>query len=357
MPQAHALPARPNLQYLKKLAKRRVALDRKAGKPVTLALAQLAIAREFGFPSWRKLRERIAAPVNLSHVFRDVMKAIMRRDDDGLVRLIARAPEVVNRTGPHPEWGGRPQPLHVAIETGNVFAFKTLLDAGADINGDQSRYDRWSPLMLSIHWKRNAFRDELIKRGARVDLIAALMMKIDRLVGRLLKDPAALNGPLANDATPLHFARTVKSARLLIERGVDTGARNKYGLTAAEVWARQKPRRAGLMRLAKTLGVTAETDLLEAVWQGRLTAARNLLRKGGDANSRYPSGSKGTLLHTAAWNGDLAMVKLLVSRGADIHAIDEEHKATAAHFARHALKVLDRKACAGVVEYLENLMK
>jgi ankyrin repeat protein len=357
MPQAHSLPPRPNLEYLKKLAKRRVAVDRKSGKPSTLALAQLTLAREYGFASWRKLRESIGTPVNLPHVFRDVMKAIVRRENEALERLIALTPEIVNHTGPHPEWGGRPQPLHVAIETGNLFAFRTLLGAGADINGDNLRFDRWSPLMLAVHWKRKAFRDELVKRGARIDLIAALMMKDDRRVARLLKDPAALAGPFANDATPLHFARTLKSARLLIARGVDAGAKNKYGLAATEVWARQKPRPAGLMRLAKTFGAAPDTSLFEAVEQGRLTAVRNMLRKGGDANARFPAGSKQTLLHLAAWNGDLAMVKLLVARGADVHAVDEEHKTTPSHWARLAFKLFERKGCDAVAEYLEALMK
>jgi ankyrin repeat protein len=365
MPQAHALPPRPNLEYLKKLAKRQVAADREQGKTTSLALTQLAIARRFGFASWRKLKTHIASQppgsgqdaINLPHIFRDVMKAIVRRDNDALTRLLAKAPEVVNRTGPHPEWGGRPQPLHVATETGNVFAFKTLLGAGADINGDNTQYDRWSPLMLSIHWKRSAMRDELIKRGAKVDLIPALMLRDDRRVARLLKDPSSLSGPFANDATPLHFARTLKSARLLMARGIDPNAKNKYGKTAADVWASQKPQSAGLMRLAKSLGAQPSLHLYQAVEQGRLTAVRNMLRKDADANSRFPTRSKGTLLHAAAWNGDLAMAKLLVARGADVHALDEEHKTTPAHWARHALKTFDRKNCGSVAEYLETLMK
>jgi ankyrin repeat protein len=357
MSQPKPLPARPNLQYLKKLAKRRAAADRKAGRTTSLALAQLALAREHGFSSWRAMKAHVASPINFSHVFRDVMKAIVRRDNDALTRLIALAPEVVNRTGPHPEWGGRPQPLHVAIETGNAFAFQSLLDAGAEINGDNKQYDRWSPLMLAIHWKRRAFRDELIRRGAHIDLIAALMMKDDSRVLRLLKIPAALTGPFVNNATPLHFARTAKSARLLIARGVDPSVKNKYGRTAADVWAQQKPRSATLMRLAQSFGTTSSLDIFQAVEQGRLTAVRNMLRKGADANSRFPTGSKGTLLHAAAWNGDLPMVRLLVARGANVNAIDEEHKKTAAHFARHALKTFDRKSCAAVAEYLEELMK
>ena len=147
--------------------------------------------------------------------------------------------------------------------------------------------------------------------------------------------------------------RTVKSARLLIARGVDPSAKNKYGKTAAELWVSQKPQSAGLMRLAKSLGAQPSLHLYQAVEQGRLTAVRKMLRKGAAANSRFPTGSKGTLLHTAAWNGDLAMAKLLVASGADVHALDEEHKTTPAHWARVALKIFDRKNCEPVAEYLE----
>ena len=95
---------------------------------------------QFGFASWRKLNAHIAslaqrpAPArdslwNLPHVFRDVMKAVVRRDDEALTRLLGLAPEVINHCGPHPEWGGRPQPLHVAT-LGNRNAFNSLLEAG-----------------------------------------------------------------------------------------------------------------------------------------------------------------------------------------------------------------------------------
>lgn len=127
-----ALPARPNLEYLKKLAKRRVAESRKHGDAMTLAGAQLAIARELGFASWTKLKAhltRFSKPDRAidSSDIGDLMKAIVDRDDEMVSLLLARSPEVVNQTAPHPNWGGGPQPLHVAIESGNQRAFRALL--------------------------------------------------------------------------------------------------------------------------------------------------------------------------------------------------------------------------------------
>ena len=59
-----ALPARPSLEYLKKLAKERLALLRGDQPGAKLAAAQLLIAREHGFASWRAMHEhaeRLAA--------------------------------------------------------------------------------------------------------------------------------------------------------------------------------------------------------------------------------------------------------------------------------------------------------
>ncbi|MGH8567819.1 MAG: hypothetical protein ACREXU_07320, partial [Gammaproteobacteria bacterium] len=53
------LPARPSLEQLRKQAKERLKAMRAAGSGVTLADAQLALAREVGFDSWPKLVHHI----------------------------------------------------------------------------------------------------------------------------------------------------------------------------------------------------------------------------------------------------------------------------------------------------------
>lgn len=56
--QSRPFPSRPNLRFLKLAAKRRLA----AGEFGTLHDAQLAIAREYGLPSWTALKESVSAP-------------------------------------------------------------------------------------------------------------------------------------------------------------------------------------------------------------------------------------------------------------------------------------------------------
>jgi hypothetical protein len=55
-PSKSSLPAQPSLDHLRKLAKRRLANLRSSGADIQLADAQLLVAREYGFPSWRALK-------------------------------------------------------------------------------------------------------------------------------------------------------------------------------------------------------------------------------------------------------------------------------------------------------------
>src|SRR5262245_29750171 len=68
-------PTRPDLDQLRRRAKdlaraarqgepaalARLAAYRRPGAPITLALAQLTLAREYGFPSWLRLKEAVEA--------------------------------------------------------------------------------------------------------------------------------------------------------------------------------------------------------------------------------------------------------------------------------------------------------
>ena len=54
-----SLPARPSLEWLKKTAKDELKRLRAQNPAVVLAEAQLALAREYGFDSWRKLKRHV----------------------------------------------------------------------------------------------------------------------------------------------------------------------------------------------------------------------------------------------------------------------------------------------------------
>jgi hypothetical protein len=58
---ACALPERPNLEHLKHEAKARHKFLRETDPSLRLATAQREIAKEYGFPSWRRLRAHVLA--------------------------------------------------------------------------------------------------------------------------------------------------------------------------------------------------------------------------------------------------------------------------------------------------------
>lgn len=58
-PQNHSLPAHPSLEHLRKMAKQRHALLKAGNGGAQLADAQLQIAREHGFSSWRAMKMQI----------------------------------------------------------------------------------------------------------------------------------------------------------------------------------------------------------------------------------------------------------------------------------------------------------
>ena len=80
-----------------------------------------------------------------------------------------------------------------------------------------------------------------------------------------------------------------------------------------------------------------------------------LLAQGADVDACADWGSRHTALHSAVWNGDLRMVKLLVEAGADINARDPEHDNTPAGWAKVAIDVTSTPACKDVWDYLAGL--
>ncbi|MFL5049206.1 MAG: hypothetical protein ACJ8D4_03780, partial [Xanthobacteraceae bacterium] len=54
-----ALPARPSLEHLKNEAKQRLKALRQQDPQAKLSTAQLAVARDYGFASWRRLKAQV----------------------------------------------------------------------------------------------------------------------------------------------------------------------------------------------------------------------------------------------------------------------------------------------------------
>lgn len=350
------LPARPNLDQLKLQANElqqahrrgdvsaaaRIAAHhprRTAWSPAQVfaerlitADAQLVIAREYGFVDWAALKHHVETIASLADFaphpkFADALAAIDAGDARGLRRLLDADPSLaVARTRLDPPYdyftgatllhhvAGNPDrgvPLHAAI----VDVAMVLLDAGSDVQARTLGPNGGTVMGLLLTSRRASdanvtgpLTDLLLARGAELDVHA----------------DGALDASLANHAP--------RAAEKLIELGATGDV-----IVAAALG------RLDLLRLAfdesDRLRVKARRDgrelsdrdatglaLLFAYVREQREAVMFLMEKA--ANLDITGVGNGTLLHRAAWNGDLAMVQQLVARGADITIRDPEFGAS-----------------------------
>ncbi|HWA56920.1 MAG TPA: ankyrin repeat domain-containing protein [Gemmatimonadales bacterium] len=389
---ATPLPARPSLDWLRRRAKLLLKTLRRTRPAATLAEAQLALAREHGLPSWRALKAEVEARLAAgatratpaTPIAEETVAAFLRAvgagDTDPVRAWLAEQPGLVNAVGPHPFWGGRCQALHVAVGTGRKPMVELLLRAGADPNGTNDGYMHWSPLMSAMGKDREPIRRLLLRRGARIGLVEALMLGDDRTVLRLLKaGHRALPAEVPNGGSLLMFARTPKAIDRLLELGVPLDRRDQWGATPVEALSRlgkdgrdlvrhlesrgvraapaeyaRMGDRAALARLAASDPAVLREDavMLGAVDGRHHALVRWLLKQGANANARAAAQSQHTALHSAAWSGDLAMVKLLVAAGADPASRDRQYDATPEGWAETAIEVTGNEKCRAVAAWL-----
>ena len=138
------LPQRASLEFLKKLAKDQLKELRRTNPRAKLAAAQLAVARDHGFTSWRALKVEVEKrqEKNVAHFF----EACVKGDVENLRALIAKDPALVRAFSAH---GGHyvRTGLHAAATAGHADAVRLLLEHGADPNAREAG-DNTYPL----HW-------------------------------------------------------------------------------------------------------------------------------------------------------------------------------------------------------------
>jgi hypothetical protein len=196
---------------------------------------------------WPRFGEKVSStglPPDGDPAVAAFLKAVGTGRVEAVRAMLAASPQLVNAVGPHPFWGGRGQALHVAIETKRREIVDVLLEHGADVNGDNDEYDHWSPLMVAID--QPAIRDELLRRGARVRLVEALMLADDRRVDELLSSDG-LPPTVPNGGSLLAFARTPLAIDRLIALGASTDRPDRWGATPMDAMSRLGPRGAPLV--------------------------------------------------------------------------------------------------------------
>jgi ankyrin repeat protein len=182
------LPLRANLEWLKKLAKDRLN-ELRAGDPATsLNAAQRAVAREYGFPSWRKLkahvegvRERLDALVPPDQIRRAAAE-VVAADDPELTRLLAaiqageaqvvadllaRRPALATASSPDGK-----TPLHAAAQCNDSRLAAVLLAYGADPEAKFGQSGH-SALSWAVTCNAQDCAGALVRLGVQPDLFCA----------------------------------------------------------------------------------------------------------------------------------------------------------------------------------------
>ncbi len=271
VPPSMPLPERPSLEYLRKLAKDRLDELRRDKPGAKLADAQLAVARDHGFASWRALKARVDE-VNVDH-YRPLVAAINRGDLDAVRDAVDRDPSLVhaavethNRTALHlAAWKGQADiarllldrganpnardrgdhayPAHFAAELGFLEIVKMLIDAGGDVRGGGDTHGLgvlgWATCFALT---RTDVAEFLLSRGARHHIFSAVAMGDADAVRRVVEqDPTSLTRTMARweqHRTPLHLA-VLKQQHdmidLLLDLGADAYLTDKNQQTALQI--------------------------------------------------------------------------------------------------------------------------
>jgi ankyrin repeat protein len=282
------LPARPNLEHLKKQARQLLrgilqedasAVDRFREAQVThapaarLAQAQLVIAREYGFDNWANLKAQVGT---LSDDPVEALTGAIKANDAPLVRqVLARYPVLKSTLNePLPNYSFYTPAIVAAVYKDNRDMIDALLDAGADINV-RSRW--WAGGFGVLDSSSQELTPYLIQRGAYVDIHAAARLGMFERVKELVEgDPALVHARGGDGQTPLHFASSVEIAGYLLDHGAEIDARDiDHESTAAQYMVGHWPRRSEMARYLIARG--AQPDILMAAALGDLELVRSLL--------------------------------------------------------------------------------
>lgn len=355
-----SLPDAPNLDWLRKQAKRRLGELRTHNPAARLTDAQRALARQYGFASWRALK----AHVDVLTIDGRLFDAARTGDVGRLASLLDEYPEklharakpyaftLLHLAAPHVaalhlllergldvnarEEGDHTSAMHWAAAAGRLDAVRLLADAGGDVvgAGDDHALEVigwatcWDECDDGAH---RAVAEFLVSRGARHHIFSAIAMNLADEVRRIVAaDPSALTKRQSrneNHRTPLHFA-VVKNQQdmiaLLLDLGADPLTVDGWGLSVAAYPTTPDADRRVMERIAAMTSaelVSARRgrraprggpmDLVALLALGEWDTAARLLAD----NPALLEPTSG-VLHLMAKRNDVAAVRWLLERAA-----------------------------------------
>ena len=234
--------------------------------------------------------------------------------------------------------------LHLAAQrVRNLAVVRRLIEAGADVNAGQVRLG-WTPLVYAVSSGDAETVEALVAAGAVIPEGVPLLHYAARTgdttkIRSILDAGAAVDGKESSDMSPLMWACRpggLEAVRLLIDAGAEVNARDDRGETAL-MNASQDWETGEVVGFLLEAGAAIEaaadqgrTALMHAIDGGALEPARVLLEAGADVNARDLAG-RTPLMYLDVYGEPPAMIDLLLEAGADVHAKDNEGKTVLMH--------------------------
>ncbi len=289
--------------------------------------AQLTISREYGFPSWVRLKRHIEKPtlsdqLNLPH---------HERIEDATFRRAVDLLDAGNVAGLRSYLGQHPNLVHqsVVFEGGNYFHNPTLLEFIAENPVRHGTLPKniveVAKVILDAGPSQSTLNETLmlVATGSVPRECHLQLRLIDLLCGHGADPNSAIH------ATALHGE--FEAVNALIRRGARVDLPVAAALGRVDDSCRLLP---GAGRQDRHLALTLAAN------SGHAQIVRLLLDAGEDPNRYNPIGghSHTTPLHQAAGAGHAEVVRLLVERGARLDLEDILWQATPADWARYGGK-------------------
>jgi ankyrin repeat protein len=243
-------------------------------------------------------------------------------------------------------------PLFEAVHAQDLAAVRKIIKGGGDVNEVDGEGN--TPLLIAVLTRNPKLVDELLKLGAdpnkaRPDgkgpLFGAVRVGEEKITQTLLKGGAEVDAPLSMDhngvavggCTALYIAALLghlPSCKVLASSGASIEAANDLGYTPLmaaiegdheevidfflKSGANVNPDVIATMEVE---GLGGTFPLYTATRKENLAVIKKLLKRGADVNRTTPNGW--TPLKSAAQQGSLGIVKVLVDAGADPNVADD----------------------------------
>lgn len=212
------LPKQPSLEHLKNEAKAHLRLAKQGDPNAKLVNSQLAVARDYGFASWAKLKRFVEGYADEVEAF---FAGIRAGDRERVRKLLEDNPQLAFVRDPN-EFGA--VPITIAANRQDRPMIDLLLEHGVDIDG---RSDWWAGSFGALDMADEETSKYLLSRGATLTAHAAARLGMAKELRKILdRNPEVVHERGGDGQYPLHFAKTAEIVDMLLDAGADLEARD-----------------------------------------------------------------------------------------------------------------------------------